>query len=86
MREEFEKPSSPFHNDKREAVQSFIIGPRSCLGKSLAWAEMQLILARLLWAFDIEAAEGKQLRWEDLRTFLLVEKLPINILLKRRDV
>jgi hypothetical protein len=54
------------------------------MGKSLAWSELQLILVRLLWAFDIGATGGKQLRWEDLRTFLLVEKLPIEILLRER--
>ena len=54
------------------------------MGKSLAWAEMQLILAKLFWGFDMCAAEGKELRWEDLRTFLLVEKRPIPVVLRAR--
>lgn len=54
------------------------------MGKGLAWAEMQLILTRILWAFDIEPTGGKQLRWEELRTFLLVEKSPIEVLFKTR--
>ncbi|KAF2650406.1 cytochrome P450 [Lophiostoma macrostomum CBS 122681] len=84
LTEEYENQNSPFHEDKREVVQTFSVGPRSCLGKSLAWSELQLILVRLLWAFDIGATEGKQLRWEDLRTFLLVEKLPIEVTIKKR--
>lgn len=55
------------------------MGPRSCLGQHLAWAEMRLILTKLLVNFDFEAVEGKQLRWEELRTFLLVEKRPLEV-------
>lgn len=55
------------------------MGPQSCLGQHLAWAEMRLILTKLLVNFDFEAVEGKQLRWEELRTFLLVEKRPLEV-------
>ncbi|KAK3695835.1 cytochrome P450 [Podospora appendiculata] len=77
---------SPFFGDKREAMQAFSLGVRSCMGQHLAWAEMRLILARLLWNFDFEAPEDKAkwLNWEDLRTFLLVEKRPINVGLRLR--
>ncbi|RAK82729.1 cytochrome P450 [Aspergillus fijiensis CBS 313.89] len=72
-------PDSPFYHDDRRAVQPFSMGPRNCLGQHLAWAEMRLILAKLLLAFDFEAVEGKQLQWEELRTFLLVEKRPLEV-------
>ncbi|KAJ6114888.1 cytochrome P450, partial [Penicillium sp. IBT 16267x] len=75
-------PKSPFFNDDRRAVQPFSMGPRSCLGQHLAWAEMQLILGKLLLALDFEAIEDKRLRWEDLRTFLLVEKKPLEVRVK----
>ncbi|KAH6895742.1 cytochrome P450 [Thelonectria olida] len=42
--------------DIREAFQPFSVGPRSCLGKNLAKAEMRMILARLLWRFDLDLA------------------------------
>ncbi|KAI2922883.1 hypothetical protein CBS147320_6340 [Aspergillus niger] len=71
-------PNSNFYQDDRHAVQPFSMGPRSCLGQHLAWAEMRLILTKLLVNFDFEAVEGKQLRWEELRTFLLVEKRPLE--------
>jgi hypothetical protein len=45
---------------------------------------MQLVLAKLLFTFDIGSTKGKQLQWEDLRTILLVEKKPIEITLKKR--
>ena len=72
-------PKSPFYLDDRDGVQPFSVGPRSCLGQRLAWAEMQLILAKLLVSFDFEAVREKQWRWEDLRTFLLVEKKPLEV-------
>ncbi|TAQ86122.1 hypothetical protein B7494_g5556 [Chlorociboria aeruginascens] len=75
---------SPFFHDQREVVQPFSMGSRSCLGKTLAWAEMRLILARLIFAFDIEASD-KPLKWKELRTFLLVEKKPIEIRLRAKN-
>lgn len=43
---------SPFFGDRREALRPFSVGPWSCVGQHLAWAEMRLILARLLWTLD----------------------------------
>jgi cytochrome P450 len=77
--------TSPFFNDRRDAVQSFSMGPRGCMGQHLAWAEMQLILASLVWRFDLKAS-GKQLKWEDLRTFLLVEKKPVEVRISPRKI
>jgi cytochrome P450 len=79
-------PKSPFYNDVRKAVQPFSVGPRSCMGKDLAWAELRLVLAHLLWAFDIEEKDDGSLVWEHLRTFLLVEKRPIELLLGERKL
>lgn len=46
------------------AFHPFSHGPRACLGKNLAWAEMRLILARLLWRFHIEMVEdGRNMEW-----------------------
>lgn len=44
------------------------------MGQHLAWAEMRLILAKLIWNFDFDVVPHRTVRWEDLRTFLLVEK------------
>ncbi|KAL4901619.1 cytochrome P450 [Aspergillus multicolor] len=72
-------PNSCFFNDRRQAVQPFTIGPRARLGQQLAWAEMRLILAKLVWTFDFEAIKGQCVRWEHLRTYLLVKRKPINV-------
>jgi len=78
--------SSPFRHDKREAVKPFITGPRTCLGILLAWAEMRLALAKLLWVFDVSAPESREkwVNWLDLKTILLIEKKPVRVSLKQR--
>ncbi|KAI0140502.1 cytochrome P450 [Xylariaceae sp. FL1272] len=42
-----------------EAFAVFSIGSRSCAGKALAYMESSLVLAKTLWYFDFEAAEGR---------------------------
>ncbi|CAN6198574.1 unnamed protein product [Urochloa humidicola] len=37
---------------------SFNSGPRSCLGKSIAVAQMMTVAAALVWNFDVEVVEG----------------------------
>jgi cytochrome P450 len=77
-------PGSPFYKDQRHCMQPFSVGPRNCIGQHIAWAEMRLIMAKLLWNFDFKASKGEQLKWEDLRTFVLVEKRPIYVDYKLR--
>lgn len=37
----------------------FSIGERSCAGKSMAYLEMSLVVARTIWYFDFEKAHGE---------------------------
>ncbi|KAI0548665.1 cytochrome P450 [Xylaria curta] len=76
---ELSNPDSPFYNDKRDVFQPFSVGPRSCLGQHLARAELRLVLAKLIWKFDFTQGGTMALQWEQLRTFLLVEKKPIMV-------
>ena len=43
-----------FANDRLGASLPFGTGPRVCIGKNLAYMEMRLIAAHLLWNFDVE--------------------------------
>ncbi|KAI1391262.1 cytochrome P450 [Hypoxylon trugodes] len=64
-----------FSNDKRDASQPFSFGPRNCIGRNLAYVEMKIIVARLMWHFDIEnATEGD---WLDQKVYLIWEKAPL---------
>ncbi|KAH6666429.1 cytochrome P450 [Halenospora varia] len=78
---------SPLYNDDRAAVQGFSVEPRSCIGKSLAYAEVRLVLAKLVCNFDLEKVntEAGKLQWETQRVFSVVERKPFEVKLKRRE-
>ncbi|KAI0530209.1 isotrichodermin C-15 hydroxylase [Xylaria digitata] len=72
--------SPEFQNDDKAVFKPFSVGPRDCIGKNLAWAEMRLILAHLVWNFDFLAIERDSRLWiERQKIFSLWEKLPLNI-------
>ncbi|KAH8897491.1 cytochrome P450, partial [Thozetella sp. PMI_491] len=74
-----------FANDKREAFLPFSFGPRDCLGQNLAYSEMKLILARLVWNFDIKGVPGSQNWAKESEIFLFWEKGPLNMYLTPRS-
>jgi len=73
-----------FASDKRAASQPFSVGPRNCIGKNLAWAEMRLILAKLLWNFDVGVAPESD-NWIQQKTYILWQKPPLVLKLKHRQ-
>ncbi|KAK5759966.1 hypothetical protein LTS12_009862 [Elasticomyces elasticus] len=42
----------------REAMCPFSLGKRGCIGKRLAYAEIRIAIASLLWSYDLEEAIG----------------------------
>ncbi|VUC29101.1 unnamed protein product [Clonostachys rosea] len=69
--------------DQKAVVQPFSMGPRNCVGKNLAYAEMRLIFARLLWTYDIELMQESQ-NWSDQKIFALWEKKQLKVKLTKR--
>ncbi|CVL13355.1 cytochrome P450 [Fusarium proliferatum] len=68
-----------FAADQKDAFQPFSHGPRNCLGKNLAYAEMRLILTRLLWNFDLEL-QPKCKNWiADQKTYSLWQKVDLDV-------
>ncbi|KAH2090173.1 hypothetical protein KXW32_002774 [Aspergillus fumigatus] len=59
-----------FETDHREASQPFSFGLRNLLGKNLAYAEMRLIVAKLLWNFDMTLYEGCR-DWGDQTSYII---------------
>ncbi|KAF2133687.1 cytochrome P450 [Dothidotthia symphoricarpi CBS 119687] len=70
--------------DNMSAFRPFLVGRHSCIGMKLAYAEMRVILARLLWAFDI-ALEDDEDRWDwgTQKIFVFWEKKPLRVVLRR---
>jgi cytochrome P450 len=60
----------------------FAAGLRDCVGKNLSYSEMCLVVARLLWNFDVEKVEGQEHWISNQRTFTVYHKSPLMIKLK----
>lgn len=75
--------SAPYADDDKAAMQPFSVGPRNCLGKNMAYHEMRLVLATLVWHFDFSLCEESQ-DWANQRVFILWEKKPLMLQLKVR--
>lgn len=56
----------------------FSLGQRSCLGRSLAYMETKVCIARLILNFDMELMEDSK-DWNRQKVFLLYEKRPLNV-------
>ncbi|KAL6808131.1 cytochrome P450 [Trichoderma camerunense] len=63
-----------FAGDKLEAMQAFSVGPRNCIGINLAYAEMRLILAKILFNFDIQIADSSRDWIKQQRVYTIWEK------------
>ncbi|KAI0152840.1 cytochrome P450 monooxygenase-like protein [Xylariaceae sp. FL1272] len=61
-------------NDERKASQPFSSGPRACLGINLAYMEMRIILAKVVFAYDWELAQPLDTWMESCANRLLWEK------------
>ncbi|MCJ1453620.1 hypothetical protein MMC28_003967 [Mycoblastus sanguinarius] len=70
-----------FAGDNKEASQPFSIGPRSCIGRNLAYLEMRLILARMLWSFDMQLTASSQ-DWDDQASWIQWDKKPLMVKLR----
>ncbi|KAF2275245.1 cytochrome P450 [Westerdykella ornata] len=77
-------PPTEYADDDRAARATFSLGPRNCIGRNLAYAEMRLILAKICFNFDMELDEERCGDWiGDQKIFGLWEKGPLWMRLKR---
>lgn len=75
--------TSPFLNDRRDAFKPFSFGPRDCIGRQLARHEMRIIMAKLLFHFDLRLDESCK-DWYNQPIFGLWEKPTLKVYLSRR--
>ncbi|ETS80734.1 hypothetical protein PFICI_08263 [Pestalotiopsis fici W106-1] len=64
-----------YSHDKRDAHQPFSVGPRNCLGMNMAWHEMRLLLAKLLYSFDIDSDVGPE--WTEQNVYVIWDRKPL---------
>ncbi|KAJ5901202.1 hypothetical protein N7504_007195 [Penicillium tannophilum] len=72
--------SSRFQSDSKIAFNSFSLGAHNCPGQNLAWLELRIILARLLWRYDLSLPPGVKLpQWEDQGIWWFWDKQPTMV-------
>jgi cytochrome P450 len=73
-----------FKNDQKQASQPFAVGPRNCIGMNLAYVELRLIMARVLWNFELTLDESCSNWVDDLVEYFGWEKTPLLVRLTPR--
>ncbi|XXH04551.1 hypothetical protein Hte_010968 [Hypoxylon texense] len=68
-----------YAGDRLEAMQPFSYGPRNCLGKNLAYAEMRLILAKIIFNFDMTLSSECENWLRDQKAYVVWDKPPLNV-------
>jgi len=73
-----------YQNDNKSVAQAFAFGPRSCLGKNLAYHEMRFTLSRIFKNFDFELQPEAELWIERCENYFFWEKPPLPVKVKAR--
>ncbi|KAI2614033.1 cytochrome P450 ClCP1 [Hypoxylon fragiforme] len=71
-----------FKNDQTDAMQPFSVGPRNCIGRNLAYAEMRLILAKIIYNFDMTIDDDSRDWLRNQPAYNLWDKPALNIHMK----
>ena len=50
----------------------------------LGWAQMNLILAKMIWSFDLELMSDNKEDWDDQKIWILHERVPLNVKISPR--
>ncbi|OAL47372.1 averantin oxidoreductase [Pyrenochaeta sp. DS3sAY3a] len=69
-----------YEHDRKDAAQVFSMGPRNCIGRNLAYLEMRLVIANLIWHFDLEDVTPGT--WRDQKIYMVWDKPPLMVKLK----
>jgi cytochrome P450 len=70
-----------FADDKLDVMNPFSMGQNDCIGRNLAYAEMRLILARILFNFDLTLAPDSREWRKNQAVYTFWQKPPLNVYL-----
>lgn len=85
------KGNGKYAEDKLHSSQPFSLGQRGCIGKNLSFFEMRLILAHLLWNFDLkmgssaEALAAKK-KWDEHDMLVYQTWVKPDLLIGLKDI
>lgn len=57
-------PGTRWEHDVRKSFAPFLLGPRMCIGRSVALQSIRMVIAKLVWSFKIESEPGFKYDWE----------------------
>ena len=78
--------NSPLAHNDFTIFHPFSVGPHNCLGQPLARLEMRLLLALILYSYNVKVPDGEMLRkWTDQRIYWTWEKQPLMVELSKVD-
>ncbi|KAI6084197.1 cytochrome P450 [Hypoxylon rubiginosum] len=70
-----EKWDPAFKTDSTDSFFPFGRGPRACIGQAQAWRQMKLLVAKVLWTFDVEMVPNQDFNFKrDFRLYAMWEK------------
>ncbi|TLD15700.1 uncharacterized protein PgNI_00007 [Pyricularia grisea] len=73
-----------FSRDRLDAVQPFSTGHADCIGRNLAYSEMRLILARILFSFDLKLADQDYNWIKGQKVYIVWQKPSLPVFFKAR--
>ncbi|PGH17922.1 hypothetical protein AJ79_00821 [Helicocarpus griseus UAMH5409] len=82
---ESEGGSNVFEKDEKAIVLPFSYGPHNCPGKKMGYYEIRLILAKVLWHFDLELLPedgGEEASWDNMENYQTWTRRPLKVLAK----
>ncbi|GMG13118.1 unnamed protein product [Aspergillus oryzae] len=79
-----EKTEEPYKYDNYGAYQPWSVGLRNCIGRNLAYAEVRLTLAKLLWHFDFTLDVGKTGNFLNQKIWSIWAKRELYMFIKTR--
>ncbi|KAF2009431.1 cytochrome P450 [Aaosphaeria arxii CBS 175.79] len=71
--------------DTKGASQPFSLGVRACLGINLAYLEMRVVLAKIIWHYDLQLIDGDRDLLRESTLFGFWKKPPIHMKFNGRE-
>jgi cytochrome P450 len=86
LRDAETNPKFPHYNNHRKSIRGFGWGPYICIGEPLVWAMMRLVLAKLIFTYDLKKSDtpNSGIVWHEQEVFAIIIKHRLEVTLAER--